>query len=1024
MAQHFGHKQVVKSLFLFEVWIVLTRVADYSWYNAVMRIYPILFVLAIVALLVAIGILFKVIPWMQPASVLNPTSVMLNLLFNGNMDDSSGHGNNAVCSGTCPSYLASGGLLGSGAYSFDGTTNYLAVANNSNINLTDNFSLTAWVKTNSDPATDEWQGILVKGTNDSQRSWSLYLHYKAVEIQWLNGTWQSFSAASANIQSNQWYQIVYTKNGANQAIYLNGVPLSTSGSSATMIANNDPLYIGGNAIYPEERFNGVIDSLRIVNQVLSPAEVSTLYQEDQTQPPSGDTNCVKADVNTSGEVDNFDVLFVRGQLRCDIGAGAPNCVKADVNTSGKVDNFDVLFVRGQMGCTVPQQYSIVATAGAGGTIDPIGTVTVNSGDTKTFAISPDATHQINQVVVDGLEKGAISTFTFSDITVNHTISASFSSVPQTQLKPIARWDTVPYQRIDPAHPLNLSVVAFSKYGINRVVFKISGGGYTGLDKTATAMSLNPQTGVWEYWVPLTAAEFDTNSAITVEATVYGNDGGVRDKNTNAAVYGSGLSPVTLVVVPQSNADQYQRAYAWVDNTNGNDGVTNAVSTSVNDPGAGKYFKTINAAARAIQTYRGGNADGAMIYVKSGTYNTAGSNSGFVRGSNEWLTISAAPGLARTDVVITAASGIYNIERAHVQGLTLSNTSNGASVIKNCYPGASCDPANVKVWIDNSHILGIGRWPEGSANGGIYTGPVNPDIPEVYWTDSEVNKSNFGVYTQNTVLVRGLYIHEISNDPFQAAPLVINTRVDDVRGNYLDSLGNKQPHADLFQPGADADNFIMYNVRATGLHYDIFWSNIYADAATATGIALVNVFAEIDLDPNPAYGNRPVVFGGILGQYNHLLMWHNTYIWGAGSIPSDHLPLAIYLTKSYPGNFRQYSVINSSFRGNLFDALGINNLDNGEPWYQEPYLTNHGDEFLDNHFVNVNPTGDYYHGAAYGLRYSSGDPQINRNLQSPTIGQPLSAGSPLVNRENVPPVPADANGKARSTTGATIGAFEF
>ncbi|MBS3088949.1 hypothetical protein J4402_04205 [Candidatus Pacearchaeota archaeon] len=105
-----------------------------------------------------------------------------------------------------------------------------------------------------------------------------------------------------------------------------------------------------------------------------------------------------------------------------------------------------------------------------------------------------------------------------------------SFVSAIGLTPIARWDVVPYQRINAGETLNLGVVAFSKEGIDRVEFIISGQGYSGGMKTATEMSLNPQTGVWEYWVPLSASEFSSDGVINVEAVVYGRDGGVRDKN--------------------------------------------------------------------------------------------------------------------------------------------------------------------------------------------------------------------------------------------------------------------------------------------------------------------------------------------------------------------------------------------------------------------------------------------------------------------------------------------------------------
>jgi len=80
----------------------------------------------------------------------------------------------------------------------------------------------------------------------------------------------------------------------------------------------------------------------------------------------------------------------------------------------------------------PVTYTITASAGSGGSIYPSGTVTVNYGSSKVFSISPASGYRIKNVIVDGLSKGSISSYTFSNITENHTISVTFErQVTQT-----------------------------------------------------------------------------------------------------------------------------------------------------------------------------------------------------------------------------------------------------------------------------------------------------------------------------------------------------------------------------------------------------------------------------------------------------------------------------------------------------------------------------------------------------------------------------------------------------------------
>ncbi|MCX6344461.1 MAG: hypothetical protein NT018_05225 [Armatimonadetes bacterium] len=78
--------------------------------------------------------------------------------------------------------------------------------------------------------------------------------------------------------------------------------------------------------------------------------------------------------------------------------------------------------------TVPT-FTITASAGTGGTISPSGAVIVNQGGSKVFTIAPSVGYAISNVTVDGVSKGAITTFTFNNVTVSHTISAAFVAMP-------------------------------------------------------------------------------------------------------------------------------------------------------------------------------------------------------------------------------------------------------------------------------------------------------------------------------------------------------------------------------------------------------------------------------------------------------------------------------------------------------------------------------------------------------------------------------------------------------------------
>jgi len=70
-------------------------------------------------------------------------------------------------------------------------------------------------------------------------------------------------------------------------------------------------------------------------------------------------------------------------------------------------------------------FTISASAGSGGSINPTGNVVVNQGANQTFSITPNAGFSISSVTVDGVNQGAVTSFTFSNVQANHTISAAF-----------------------------------------------------------------------------------------------------------------------------------------------------------------------------------------------------------------------------------------------------------------------------------------------------------------------------------------------------------------------------------------------------------------------------------------------------------------------------------------------------------------------------------------------------------------------------------------------------------------------
>lgn len=82
-------------------------------------------------------------------------------------------------------------------------------------------------------------------------------------------------------------------------------------------------------------------------------------------------------------------------------------------------------------------YTITASAGEGGSISPSGKSIVYANEDKTYTITPKPYYEIEDVLVDSVSVGAVSTYTFNSVSDNHTIQAIFSEKSTLDIVSIA-----------------------------------------------------------------------------------------------------------------------------------------------------------------------------------------------------------------------------------------------------------------------------------------------------------------------------------------------------------------------------------------------------------------------------------------------------------------------------------------------------------------------------------------------------------------------------------------------------------
>ncbi len=75
----------------------------------------------------------------------------------------------------------------------------------------------------------------------------------------------------------------------------------------------------------------------------------------------------------------------------------------------------------------PRRATIVATAGAGGSIEPSGSTALPYGQSQTYTITPDNGYRIGAVTVDGKEMGKVPRYTFQNLLADVTIAVTFEA---------------------------------------------------------------------------------------------------------------------------------------------------------------------------------------------------------------------------------------------------------------------------------------------------------------------------------------------------------------------------------------------------------------------------------------------------------------------------------------------------------------------------------------------------------------------------------------------------------------------
>ena len=88
-----------------------------------------------------------------------------------------------------------------------------------------------------------------------------------------------FSGPTA-LTLNTWIHLAATYDGTTLRLYVNGVQVATKATTGAIRVSTGALRIGGNSVWTNEWFAGLIDEVRVYNKALTATEI----QADMTKP--------------------------------------------------------------------------------------------------------------------------------------------------------------------------------------------------------------------------------------------------------------------------------------------------------------------------------------------------------------------------------------------------------------------------------------------------------------------------------------------------------------------------------------------------------------------------------------------------------------------------------------------------------------------------------------------------------------------------------------------------------------------
>jgi MSHA biogenesis protein MshQ len=207
---------------------------------------------------------------------------------------------------------------------FDGVDDYIEIADNPVLDISDALTIGAWINMRTYPS-----GLHSIVSKD----WNYEFHINAAgQVYWWwndsSGATQSLTSA-ASITLNQWHHIAVVYQSGSQTIYVDGNVWATANYTGSLRLNDLPLFIGTDYDFISRAFDGYIDEVQIDARAYTQAEVQAL--RDSTH------DCGVAAAEFSINHDAFGINCVAEAITVDVIDSVAGTPLTTYNASVRLD---------------------------------------------------------------------------------------------------------------------------------------------------------------------------------------------------------------------------------------------------------------------------------------------------------------------------------------------------------------------------------------------------------------------------------------------------------------------------------------------------------------------------------------------------------------------------------------------------------------------------------------------------------------------------------------------------------------